>query len=116
MCVCRQILNQTATRAELYGRWVFVGTDGWGKKWYPVENFGRAAINAITIAPKLYLISGRCFESHTERDSVLSVDRIRSVLQQFGAFEKHAQSVVQRILGGNLQVQIHRNAHDDVQS
>ncbi|CAF2799048.1 unnamed protein product [Rotaria sp. Silwood2] len=53
----RQILNQTSSRNELNGRWVFLGTDGWGKKWYPVENFGRAAINAITIAPKLYLIS-----------------------------------------------------------
>ncbi len=58
MYLYRQILNQTSTRKELYGRWVFLGTDGWGKKWYPVENFGRAAINAITIAPKLYLISG----------------------------------------------------------
>lgn len=38
---------------------MFLGTDGWGKKWYPVENFGRAAINAITIAPKLYLIPGK---------------------------------------------------------
>jgi len=55
----RQILNQTSLRKELNGRWVFLGTDGWGKKSYPVENFGRAAINAITIAPKLYLISGR---------------------------------------------------------
>ncbi|CAF0881048.1 unnamed protein product [Rotaria sordida] len=52
----RQLLNQTSSRTELNGRWVFLGTDGWGKKWYPVENFGRAAINAITIAPKLYLI------------------------------------------------------------
>ncbi|CAF4664097.1 unnamed protein product [Rotaria sp. Silwood1] len=52
----RQILNQTSHK-QLNGRWVFLGTDGWGKKWYPVENFGRAAINAITIAPKLYLIS-----------------------------------------------------------
>ncbi len=48
----------TASRTELNGRWVFLGTDGWGKKRYPVENFGRAAINAITIAPKLYPISG----------------------------------------------------------
>ncbi|CAF1250304.1 unnamed protein product [Rotaria sp. Silwood1] len=55
-CV-RQILNQTSSRHELLGRWVFLGTDGWGKKWYPVENFGRAAINAITLAPKLYPIS-----------------------------------------------------------
>ena len=54
----RQILNQTS-RKELKGRWVFLGTDGWGKKWYPVESFGRVALNAITIAPKLYLISGR---------------------------------------------------------
>ncbi len=54
----RQILNQTSSRNQLIGRWVFLGTDGWGKKWYPVENFGRAAINAITIAPKLYPISG----------------------------------------------------------
>ncbi|CAF2308674.1 unnamed protein product [Rotaria sp. Silwood2] len=53
----RQILNQTSSQKALNGRWVFLGTDGWGKKWYPVENFGRAAINAITIAPKLYLIS-----------------------------------------------------------
>ncbi|UJR22815.1 hypothetical protein I4U23_025845 [Adineta vaga] len=53
----RQILNQTASKNELNGRWVFLGTDGWGKKWYPVENFGRAAINAITIAPKLYPIT-----------------------------------------------------------
>ncbi|CAF0813590.1 unnamed protein product [Adineta ricciae] len=52
----RQILNQTSSRDELYGRWVFLGTDGWGKKRYPVENFGIAAINSITIAPKLYLI------------------------------------------------------------
>jgi hypothetical protein len=57
-CIYRQILNQTTSRKELTGRWVFLGTDGWGKKGYPVENFGRAAINAITIAPKLYLISG----------------------------------------------------------
>jgi hypothetical protein len=55
----RQILNQTASRNEFNGRWVFLGTDGWGKKRYPVENFGRAAINAITIAPKLYPIAGR---------------------------------------------------------
>lgn len=54
----RQILNQTSLRKELTGRWVFLGTDGWGKKRYPVENFGHAAINAITIAPKLYPISG----------------------------------------------------------
>ncbi|CAF1320134.1 unnamed protein product [Adineta steineri] len=53
----RQILNQTASKTELNGRWVFLGTDGWGKKWYPVEDFGRAAINAITIAPKLYPIA-----------------------------------------------------------
>ncbi|CAF3860928.1 unnamed protein product, partial [Rotaria magnacalcarata] len=53
----RQILNQTSSKNKFNGRWVFLGTDGWGKKWYPVENFGRAAINAITIAPKLYLIS-----------------------------------------------------------
>ena len=54
----RQLLNQTVSHPELYARWVFLGTDGWGKKWYPVQNFGRAAINAITIAPKLYLIPG----------------------------------------------------------
>ncbi|CAM4742235.1 unnamed protein product [Rotaria magnacalcarata] len=53
----RQILNQTSSRKQLNGRWVFLGTDGWGKKSYPLGNFGRAAINAITIAPKLYLIS-----------------------------------------------------------
>ncbi|CAF3528754.1 unnamed protein product [Rotaria socialis] len=53
----RQILNQTSSKSKFNGRWIFLGTDGWGKKWYPVENFGRAAINAITIAPKLYLIS-----------------------------------------------------------
>jgi hypothetical protein len=63
MDIYRQILNHTSTRKELNGRWVFLGTDGWGKKWYPVENFGRAAINAITIAPKLYLISGKKIES-----------------------------------------------------
>ena len=61
----RQILNQTASGHERYSRWVFLGTDGWGKKLYPVQNFGRAAINAITLAPKLYLISGsdRCTTS-----------------------------------------------------
>ncbi|CAF1137318.1 unnamed protein product [Adineta steineri] len=54
----RQILNQTSSRDQFKGRWIFLGTDGWGKKRYPVtiESFGRAAINAITIAPKLYLI------------------------------------------------------------
>ena len=57
----RQLLNQTDSRRDLNRRWVFLGTDGWGKKWYPVKNFGRAAINAITIAPKLYLISGSIF-------------------------------------------------------
>jgi len=56
--IIRQLLNQTSSRKELNGRWVFLGTDGWGKKRYPVEHFGRAAINAITIAPKLYLIPG----------------------------------------------------------
>lgn len=52
-----QMLNQTASRQEFIGRWVFLGTDGWGKKGYPVENFGRAAINAITIAPKSYPVT-----------------------------------------------------------
>ncbi|CAF0910932.1 unnamed protein product [Adineta steineri] len=54
----RQILNQTSSLDQFKGRWIFLGTDGWGKKRYPVtiESFGRAAINAITIAPKLYLI------------------------------------------------------------
>ena len=57
----RQILNQTSSKSEFLGRWVFLGTDGWGKKGYPVESFGRAAINAITIAPKLYPVMGESF-------------------------------------------------------
>ena len=56
----RQILNQTSSRQTMHGRWVFLGTDGWGKKSYPVKNFGRAAMNAITIAPMLYPITGSC--------------------------------------------------------
>jgi hypothetical protein len=51
-------LNQTSSKSEFIGRWVFLGTDGWGKKGYPVKSFGRAAINAITIAPKLYPVTG----------------------------------------------------------
>lgn len=67
MTFCRQILNQTASKSEFNGRWVFLGTDGWGKKRYPVENFGQAAINAITIAPKLYPIGGKRRDGSTTR-------------------------------------------------
>jgi len=54
----RQILNQTSSKTELISRWVFLGTDGWGKKGYPVAGFANGAVNSITIAPKLYPIAG----------------------------------------------------------
>ncbi|CAF0750522.1 unnamed protein product [Didymodactylos carnosus] len=52
----RQLLNQTSSHKESKRRFIWIGTDGWGSKTYPVENFGKAAINAFTIAPKLFPI------------------------------------------------------------
>ncbi|KAI0980683.1 hypothetical protein GJ496_000897 [Pomphorhynchus laevis] len=53
--VVRKLLKYT-TLMNLTNRWIWVSSDAWGYKKFPVSGYEKAALNAITIAPTKYRV------------------------------------------------------------
>lgn len=57
---CRKLLDATR-RLGYINRFLWIGSDSWGRKMYPVKNQENVAVGAITILPKRKPLKGTIY-------------------------------------------------------
>lgn len=77
-CSCRGVLNATK-RANQVGHFLWIGSDSWGSKSSPINQFEDVAVGAITILPKRSSIKGGHTDIHITVFTASFVTLLRSL-------------------------------------
>lgn len=81
-CSCRGVLNATK-RANQVGHFLWIGSDSWGSKSSPINQFEDVAVGAITILPKRSSIKGGHTDIHVTVFTGSFVTLLRSLREFF---------------------------------